>query len=150
MYAIPDFVSLLLEKKISITATVHHIVICIMNYWSCQNDYQQENICRSILVYVMFSALTYLVNLLLAVNKLKNSSRQEFVLLAILSLVIFALTCTINWTWQVYYIHRVITLTNHWSIYIYCVLLSDLIYDDLVLMEWLWSLVNKYLNPSSS
>lgn len=142
LYAIPDFVSLLLVRKMSSATKAHHVCVCVFNYLSCQNDYAQENICRLIVVYAVFSTLAFLVNLLLA-SRFLNISREWFILLSSLSLGIYVSACGINWTWQVWYIARLVSLTNHWSIYVYCTLLSAIVYDDLVLMKWLVSNISK-------
>ena len=136
MYCIPDFVSLILVNKMSRATKAHHICVCVFNYLSCNNDYAKENICRLIVVYAVFSTLAYMVNLLLA-SRFLNVSRQVFISLSVMSLVIYASACALNWTWQLWYLYRLITLDNHWSVYAYSALLCMVVYDDLALNKWL-------------
>ena len=136
MYCIPDFVSLLLVNHMTKATKGHHICVCIFSYLSRNNDYAQENICRLMVVYGIFSTLAFLVNFLLA-SRFLNVSRRMFVTLSILSLIIYASACAFNWAWQVYYVARLISLDNHWSVYVYCALLCVVVYDDIVLNKWL-------------
>merc|ERR1719399_1936750 len=45
MYAIPDFVSLLLVRRMGTTTIIHHICVLLFNFVSVYNDYGEENVC---------------------------------------------------------------------------------------------------------
>ena len=66
LYAVLDFVSLLLVKRLSWSTIIHHVCVCVFNVVSISNDYAEENVCRLLVVYAVFSTFAYLVNLLLA------------------------------------------------------------------------------------
>ena len=136
MYAIPDFVSLLLVKKMSRATIAHHVCVCVFNLYSMYNDYEQQNICRLMVVYAIFSTFAYLVNLLLA-SRYLNFSPLASALLSAGAALIYIVCCAINWAWQVYYTHALVLCCNHYSIYIYVALILMVVYDDLVLIKWL-------------
>jgi len=136
IYAIPDFVSLILVRKMSWATVFHHVCVVIFNTISLYNDYDKENICRLIMVYAIFSTFAYAVNLLLGFRFL-GVSDQVAAVLSFGSFVIYGSCCLINWSWQVYYIKHLIYANNHWSIYVYCVLIGLVIYDDIILNKWL-------------
>lgn len=137
IFAIPDFVSLLVVRRMSTTTIVHHICVCIFNYFSIQNDYGKENICRLIVVYAAFSSFAYCVNMLLASRFLgvpANVARH----LSLAALVVYMACCAVNWMWQVHYLRHLIGGPNdHWTVYLYMVLISFVMWDDLVLNRWL-------------
>eukprot|EP00759_Apiculatamorpha_spiralis_P003656 PhF_6_TR11709/c0_g1_i2/m.19050 len=136
IYAIPDFVSLLIVRRMSATTIIHHICVCIFNYFSVNNDYQNENVCRLIVVYAAFSTFAYSVNMLLASRFLGLSTKTARIL-ATVSLLVYVSCCIINWSWQVYYIRRLVEVNNHWSIYAYTVLILFVMWDDVILNRWL-------------
>ena len=136
MYAIPDFVSLLLVKKMGTTTILHHICVCLFNLYSLYNDYDEENIFRLMVVYAIFSTFAYLVNLLLA-SRYLNFSNLTSALLSLVAGLLYVSCCAINWTWQVWYTRRLIATKNHYSIYIYIACILMVVWDDLVLIKWL-------------
>jgi len=138
MYCIPDFVSLFLVKKMSNTTILHHLAVCVFNAVSMFNDYQEENVCRLMVVYAVFSTFAYLVNLLLA-SRFLGIPKWLARYMSAGALFIYAGCCGINWTWQAYYSMRLWGYNkNNWPLYAYLALIFLVVYDDLVLMKWLW------------
>merc|ERR1712137_329454 len=136
LYTIPDFVSLILVRRMATTTIVHHIAVCIFNVFNVMNDYKQENICRLVVIYAIFSTFAYLVNLLLASRFLgipKGVSKYFF----LIALLIYVSCCGINWAWQLRYSYRLFTHFFHWSIIVYMSMLGMVVYDDIVLIKWL-------------
>lgn len=136
IYAIPDFVSMILVRRMKWTTIAHHTIVCLFNFASIHNDYAKENVCRLIVVYAIFSTFAYLVNLLLASRFLNVSPNLSFQL-SIGALLIYASCCAINWSWQVYYINRLYQVNPGWPLYLYCVLICFVVMDDCVLNKWL-------------
>lgn len=136
IYAIPDFVSMVVVRRMAITTYIHHICVCVFNYFSLQNDYQEENICRLIVVYAAFSTFAYCVNMLLA-SRFLGVSAAVSRRLSFAALCIYVGCCAINWTWQVYYLRRLIYHNDHWTIYLYMILVCFVMWDDIVLNRWL-------------
>lgn len=136
LYTIPDFVSLILVRRMATTTIVHHIAVCIFNVFNVMNDYKQENICRLVVIYAIFSTFAYLVNLLLASRFLgipKGVSKYFF----LIALLVYVSCCGINWAWQLSYSYRLFTHFFHWSIIVYMSMLGMVVYDDIVLIKWL-------------
>ena len=105
LYAVPDFVSLLLVRRMAATTVIHHMCVVLFNFISIRNDYAQDNVCRLIVVYGAFSTFGYVVYLLLASRFLGVSpvvSRH----LSAGALVVYVACCGINWTWQASYLQR--------------------------------------------
>lgn len=59
-------------------------------------DYTQENVCRLIMVYAVFSTYAYLVNLLLA-SRFMRVSNQLTAFLSYTAFAIYIVACAVNW-----------------------------------------------------
>lgn len=137
IYAIPDFISMIIVKRMRWSTWTHHLVVVIFNYFSIMNDYTQENICRCVVVYAAFSSFAYCVNVLLASRFLGVSVRVARVL-SFVALVVYVLCCAINWAWQVYYLRRLLRRGHdHWTVYVYMMLICLVMWDDIMLNRWL-------------
>jgi len=131
----------------SATTIGHHVCVVIFAIYSCFNDYEEENVCRLLVVYAIFSTFAYLVNLLLATRFFKTSVGVQ-VLLSAFALLIYVTCCGINWTWQVYYIHRLIfekDMMYNVPLWVYMFLILFVVWDDIVLMKWLLTTVIRLL-----
>jgi len=138
LYAIPDFVSLLLVKRMAQTTVIHHVCVCIFMVVSLQNDYEDAGICQSIVIYAIWSDFSYLVNLLLA-SRFVSIHDTVSMWLSILAGIIYAVCCSINWTWQVQYIYKLCLIPGMYSVYVYVPMLLMIVRDDVVLLKWLYS-----------
>lgn len=136
IYAIPDFVSLIVVRRISWATRVHHVCVCLFNLVSLQNDYANENVCRLVVVYAAFSSFAYCVNMLLASRFLAVSLSLSR-MLSYVALVVYVACCTVNWVWQVHYLRRLIAEQDHWTIYLYITMICFVMWDDIVLNRWL-------------
>ena len=141
LYAIPDFVSLILVKRMAFTTVCHHVCVVIFMFVSLQNDYQTDGICQSIVIYAIFSDFAYLVNLLLA-SRFMNIDSSLSMYLSIFAGLIYFVCCCINWSWQVGYLKKLI-FAGLWSVYLYIPMLAVIIRDDLVLLKWLYDNAKK-------
>ena len=151
IYAIPDFVSLIVVRRMAWTTIVHHLCVCLFNYFSIHNDYGQENVCRLIVVYAAFSTFGYVVYMLLA-SRFLGVSPAVSRFLSLVALVVYVVCCATNWAWQASYLRRLLTapvpddgaggggggvVRAHWTIYVYMVLIAFVMWDDLMLNRWL-------------
>ena len=136
LYCIPDFVSLFLVKKMARSTVIHHCVVCIFNMFSLYNDYSEENVVRAIMIYAVFSTFAYMVNLLLA-SRFVSTAPYVSRALSALSLLIYVTCCGFNWTWQVTYLSGLLWIKPI-QVLFYVALMLMLVYDDVVLMRWLW------------
>lgn len=137
IYTIPDFISMVIVRRMRWSTWVHHACVVLFNYFSIMNNYQHENVCRCVVVYAAFSSFAYCVNVLLASRFLGVSVNVARVL-SFVALVVYALCCAVNWAWQVYYLRRlIISGHDHWTVYVYMLLISLVMWDDIVLNSWL-------------
>eukprot|EP01064_Diplonema_japonicum_P016284 TRINITY_DN2428_c1_g1_i1.p1 TRINITY_DN2428_c1_g1~~TRINITY_DN2428_c1_g1_i1.p1 ORF type:complete len:305 (+),score=24.70 TRINITY_DN2428_c1_g1_i1:69-983(+) len=136
LYAIPDFVSLLIVRKMQWTTIFHHICVCAFNYANVSNDYSEDNVCRMIVVYAIFSIFAYSVNMLLA-SRFLGFGKKIRKLLSGCALVVYVSCCAINWSWQVYYWQHLWRKDPHWSLIAYASAIVPVVYDDLYLNRWL-------------
>nr|CCC93526.1 conserved hypothetical protein [Trypanosoma congolense IL3000] len=137
IYTIPDFVSMLIIKRMSWSTWIHHLCVLLFNFFSTMNDYAEENVCRCVVVYAAFSTFAYCVNVLLA-SRFIGVKPNVAHILSYVSVVAYIFFCGLNWFWQVYYVHRLLrTGHDHWTVYVYMVLVCLVMYDDIVLCQWL-------------
>lgn len=141
LYAIPDFVSLFMVKNMNISTKIHHTLVVIFYLSNLMNDYNKENIFRPLTVYAIFSTLAYSVNFTLAIRFFKNKNIKK--ILTPLSFYIYLTCCIINWLWNIYYIQKLLYINNHFTIYIYMLFISFIVWDDIILLKWLHFKKNK-------
>ena len=147
LYAIPDAVSMLLVRRMATSTKVHHL--CVV-FFMCINlvvTYEQKTVGRALVVYGVFSTFAYLVNLLLASRFLPVSPASSLVL-SCLAFGIYPASLAINWTWQCTFLYDLViferTSAAHGAcIALYLALISMVVYDDCVLVRWLWKNVDK-------
>lgn len=138
--------SLLLVRRMTWSTIVHHVTVCIFNVVNIQNNYEEENVCRLIFVYAVFSTFAYLVNLLLASRFLSSEEETATIWMSYAAFIIYGFCLCINWVWQIFYIIHLLDVNPHWSIYVYSILILVLVYDDLVLERWLYKKVKRGVN----
>jgi len=138
LYAIPDFVSLFLVSRMSITTKLHHICVVLFMLHTLSTDFDEESVARALVVYAVFSTFAYLVNLLLASRFLQIGTAASL-FMSIVALGLYAGCLGINWTWQVRFLWDLWWRRPSVGIYVYCSFMSMVVYDDVVLVRWLWS-----------
>ena len=131
LYAIPDVVSLCLVRHMSWSTKLHHVVVAIFAFVNLFTDYTTSTLCRSMVVYAIFSVYSYLVNALLASRFIAFRPRG----LTTLALCIYLISCALNWSWQIYFLMNQVKTV---LLLIYVLFMFVLVHDDLVLMKWLW------------
>ncbi len=137
LYAIPDFVSLLIVRRMAFTTKLHHVVVVIFMVANLFITYEEETVARALMVYAVFSTFAYLVNLLLASRFLPVPSVVSR-LMSLLAFSIYAVCLALNWAWQLSYLWRLACRSITAGLVIYCAAMSFVVYDDLVLIRWLW------------
>lgn len=141
IYAIPDGVSLTLVRKMDMTTKIHHTIVCIFNIISINNNYEEDNIVRCMVIYACFSCFAFIVNLLLGVRFLHDSKRIG-IIMAKASLYIYMTCCLINWAWHGKYVHTLVNKCDgglcQITIPSYCAMIMMLAWDDIKLNKWLY------------
>ena len=143
LYAIPDFVSMLLVPNMAWSTRIHHIVVVLFVAVIFTQSFDYPSVWIGVVVYGIYSSFSYLVNFLLASRFLPVTKVTE-ALLQSGSLVIYSICCVLNWTWQAYFAINLVWSQEYrdwywwkFEIVIYIMLLSAFIYDDLILLKWL-------------
>jgi hypothetical protein len=149
LYAIPDFVSLFLVRRMALTTKLHHICVVVFMVVNLYNDYAIENVARALVVYAVFSTFAYLVNLLLASRFLKLSVGLSLCMSAA-ALGVYIGCLALNWGWQILFLFRLWSSKPSFSILAYCILMSVVVYDDIVLVKWLHSNVRRKWHEAST
>jgi hypothetical protein len=147
LYAIPDFVSLLLVRRMATSTKIHHVCVVLFMLVNLVVEYEHESVGRALVVYAVFSTFAYGVNLLLASRFLAVSEVLAFIM-STLALLIYGSCLAVNWTWQLAFLSRLWMGDHRWSLplYVYVALISLVVYDDVVLMKWLWGNVCRILS----
>jgi len=143
VYASLDMVSILKVPKMQLNTTIHHIVVQILFIGSLLVlDFDKNSLSNGIVIYAIFSTFAFLVNLYLAL-RLIIDDKNHLRLLASISSLVYQVCCTINWSYQSYFlythshIHLIIRI-------MYAIILGSIIFDDLVLIKFLNK--NSFLN----
>ena len=153
LYSIPDGVSLILVKKMETSTKIHHLIVCLFNFMNIYVDHSSGSIMGCVLIYACFSTFAFMVNFMLGVRFLTNNKKME-TFLARISFLIYTSCCLINWTWTSYYMKSLYNKCDDWScgatFYIFGILFSNIVYDDIVLNRWLYRKSNfKYHGNSN-
>ena len=138
VYTLPDFVSLFMVRRMARSTIIHHVCVCIFNMWSLSNDFREENVCRGIMVYAVFSTYAYLVNFLLGSRFLIEENMKYY--LSKVAMSIYILCCLVNWSWQIYYMHHLIVNVFEgirFSLVAYVSSIALIVWDDIILIKWL-------------
>lgn len=146
LYSIPDAVSLVLVSRMATSTRVHHLCVIVFMVVNLFVTYEQETVGRALVVYAVFSTFAYLVNLLLA-SRFLDVSPWTSLILSFLALVIYAASLSINWTWQIAFLVRIMragpSALHMAAIALYVAAISLVVNDDCVLVKWLWHNVGK-------
>lgn len=127
MYVSNDFIGLYKVSNLPTSTRLHHATTLIFLLVSWSIDFQTNNVGQLILLYTYFSALAFPVNLYLGlrlcypVEWLKHISKY-----------IYLWVCVLNWGIQYYW------YIPSSGTYIYFCLLLAIVFDDIVLLKWLW------------
>jgi hypothetical protein len=79
LYAITDFVSLFLVRKMSWSTWGHHVCVTIFAVYCCYTEFDGDTVAKLLVVYAIFSVFAYLVNLLLASRFFEMSAAMSMV-----------------------------------------------------------------------
>lgn len=149
LYVSNDIVALIVVRRLPLTTKIHHTVttLLLLYFFTLDiNDY--SNIGILILVYSFFSIYAFTVNFYLAARYFRVEDRNYVTKyinknryidnIRHWSYYIYALLCAINWTINsIIYMVKIYNNTLNWEYILYAVIMSMIIRDDLILMDWL-------------
>jgi hypothetical protein len=137
LYAIPDFVSMLLVHRMALSTKIHHLCVVVFMVVNLFSTYEEETVGRALVVYAIFSTFAYLVNMLLASRFLPVTPKTSF-LLSVLAFIVYAGCLGVNWTWQLAFCGRLGATKPSFGLVVYIALITLIVYDDCILVKWLW------------
>lgn len=148
LYAIPDAVSMLLVQRMAWSTKVHHLCVVIFAFVNLFVSYEEETVGRALVVYAVFSTFAYLVNLLLASRFLPVKPKLALVM-SVVALFTYAACLAINWLWQVQFLWRLARENPTLGLVVYVGLISLVVADDCILLQWLWKNVGRTMQMQS-
>jgi len=131
LYCSNDFIGLL-RVRLPINTKIHHIITTLFGFISLYFDYNEFSIVRLLFVYTLLSSYAYLVNIYLGLRFI-----AKFNYIRILAFIVYLVACSINWSYHIYFY---IVNFNRLNIYfgIYAIIILLIVYDDLILLSWLY------------
>ena len=137
LYCSLDLSAILYNPYNHISTNIHHIVVQFLYYYGLYYEWDDNTLCKPIVVYAIFSCFAYSVNGRLAIRRMRFN-KEIYSLITKTSFVIYIICCICNWTIQAKFL-----LTENYGnqVYIYMFLLSIIIYDDIFLLKYLYNCV---------
>ena len=132
VYGSNDFVGLLCVDKLPKTTRIHHMISTFLVLVSLSMNFQTSPVAQSMLVYTFFAASSYIVNFQLAVRWFFPRDSMRW--LRYLAGTIYALSCALSWSWQLWWAWKTPLELYH---FVYIGLMLWIVRDDIILMRWL-------------
>ena len=129
LYVSNDFVGLWRVEKLATTTRLHHLTSFVFLLLAWQADFQTQRVAQMLLFYCYVSAVSFPVNLYLG---LRFCCEEEPVRLKRIARITYSFGCLFNWWLQG------TMFENSTEVYCYLGLLTIIVYDDVVLLRWLW------------
>lgn len=163
MYALPDVYALWWMANTGLLASTtvcHHVFVALLATIGLFQDYTSETHWVAMLIYAYMSMWTGVVNFYIGVRFLlyRNNKTEDNIrrVLAIFSLGVYVLACTLNWAYQIHTV--VLWLDFRWTrlswtafcgLIVYCCILTGIIRDDIFLLKKLVSECKPYVPPAT-
>ena len=135
-YIINDLMGLILVDKLPTTTIVHHSTTSLCGLLILIKEDNNLDIITLIVLYAIFSSLTFLVNFYLGYRVHSTNNNIKYYI-SMIANAIYMISCIINWIVQLYLFYSIIwNVPLHHTILYVCFLYS-VVKDDLILMRWL-------------
>lgn len=132
LYVSNDFCALF-HVKLNNTTKFHHIATSILLFYSWTIDFNENHIAKLIFLYTYISSANFGVNLFLGLRFFDEYKRFLNLLKNIIKHIYFG-SFVVNVLLQIYFIDFTVSGT-----YIYSMLISLIIVDDIYLLKWLYN-----------
>ncbi len=129
MYVSNDFVGLFRVQKLATATRLHHTASILLLVLAWRADFQNTPTAQMLFFYCYLSALSFPVNLYLGMRFCVKDDPKTLRFVAKYS---YACCCCLNWILQCIWFDFSV------ESYCYVVLLMAIVYDDIVLLRWLW------------
>jgi len=138
VYISTDFVSLIVVRKHKINTLIHHIFSVLMGIMAILFiDFNEKNIWKLILLYGIFSATVYTINLFLGMRFLFDKKSKNMKLLCTSSCYFYIGVCSFNWIFQIYFIFNWELYLFGWQFLLYITAICSFIKDDIKLIQFM-------------
>ncbi len=127
LYVSNDFIGLYRVSNLPTSTRLHHTasIVFLLAAWTI--DFQTSVVGQMLLLYTYFSAIAFPVNLYLGLRMCYDVPRLRKI-----AKYIYSISCALNWYIQYQW------FTVEPSVMAYVTLLSVIVFDDIVLLRWLW------------
>jgi len=136
-YFTNDIIGLFLVKKLPTTTKIHHCTSTIGGLLILMKQDNTLDIITLLVLYAIFSSLTFLVNFYLGYRVHNNNIVNKYYISKTAN-IIYILSCVINWSLQVYLFFGIIWMIQLYQTILYICFLYSVVKDDLILMRWLY------------
>lgn len=128
LYVSNDFIGLYRVSNLPTSTRLHHTasIVFLLAAWAI--DFQTSVVGQMLLLYTYFSAIAFPVNLYLGLRLC-----YDVPWLRKIAKYIYFISCALNWYVQYQW------FTVEPSVMAYVTLLSVIVFDDIVLLRWLWN-----------
>jgi len=145
MYTGLDTISLLKIPKMQLNTKIHHISVMVLHAYCMYHNYEVGEMLKIIIVYAIWSANAYCVNLYLGLRVFIREKNLYLHYLCCFALFTYIGCCIMNWSYQTYAITNMMyNGTFPLGGYIYVLTMFFIIYDDFVLMFYLYKRIQSY------
>ena len=137
-YIINDMIGLLLVDKLPTTTIIHHTTTSLCGLMILTKKNETLDILTLIVLYAIFSSITFLVNFYLAYRVHSTNNLHKYYL-SVIANNIYILSCLINWLIQLYLFYGIFLLIPIYHTIIYLAFLYSVVSDDIILIKWLYN-----------
>lgn len=130
LYCSNDIVGLFKVKKLPTSTRLHHITTVVFLLMALVTDFQTNRVAQMLFYYTYFSAMAFPVNAYLGLRYCFDES--DIIDIKHIAKHIYPLTCCLNWIVQFYMIG-----STYYDV-AYTFLIIFIVYDDIILLRWLW------------
>lgn len=132
LYVSNDIVGLYRVTKLHSSTRLHHMTAAIFLLAAWTADFQNSTTAKMLVVYTIFSAMSFTVNLYLGLRFVYNLDHPDMVVLKNVARVVYCICCGLNWAAQCY-----MAFNNTESILMgYLMGLVFIVWDDIILLKW--------------
>lgn len=132
LYCSNDIVGLYKVKELPTSTRLHHSVTTLFLIGTYAVDFETNRVAQMLFYYTFFSACAFPVNAYLGLRYCFAS--EDIVAYQRLAKYVYPSICILNWLLQFYMVGS--TLYDA----AYVMLLLFIVYDDVVLLKWLWKM----------
>ena len=133
IYVSNDIMGIFMCEHLPTSTRIHHTTSIMFLMGALTIDFQTSHVAQMLFYFTYASAIAFPVNLYLGLRLCYQDHPPWLVQLRDLSKYLYASVCLVSWTYQL------CTLKWVYHELLYCIMISFVVFDDIVLMRWLFS-----------